>query len=1066
MWQRLPIESHEWRLVVRAGLVLVLIGWADVSVQNAAETLFLKRVGVSYLPLAFLVSALLLVVTSTGLSRALVRRDRLRFVSLTLVALALGLLPLWIAVTLGAPGAIPLLVLASVQIKALSLLVFWVAMSDVVHVRQAKRLFALLGAGLTLGTMLGAFASLPVSRLVGIEGLIPFATGVLVLAAATARGLRGLRVVRLERSLSDALPPPALRDDRGPRLGALWGESPLFRRLGLIAACGGVLGPMLYFQVSYAADVATAGAAAEARLMAVYAEVRGGLNAAILVTQLAITAGLFRRIGIPLSAALSPVVYLLAFAGLSLQLTLPVAIVALAATRLGDVAIRDPALLILFHFLPERIRSEASALLDGPVRRAGAALGNLAVLAALGLGGARLVGLAALPVGGLWLAVAIQLWRSYPSLLLGASAAPSLLGERIDLGEMLDDATLRGLAGRLRDADRGRCGAAIELVCEGRRSLAAQLLAEAARDAPAATRSLLVAALDRLLEANVTEPLPCEPAARAVEALLADPAGLGDRDRADLVQAYGRLGGADDARRGPEAVTRAMADPSAAVRLAAGFALHRLGYPESVAPALDPALERALRGTDADARRTAREEIRALLLGDAADPRWEARLVRLTALLDVPEERAAAAEALAEVARRHGERAASAGDAMLALRADPDPAVVDSVLRFAGCAGRVDAAPWIVDHLGSERGETARAARDGLLGLGPKAAGVLLAEHCFGRRSTRDAILAIVSELEVDAAILRDLYQRELDWIRDDLLTLYALRERRPADRDRVPAILLQRLEERMDEGLHTALLFLTGIHDERRIAELDDLMRRTQGERQHAILMEALESVLSPAETNDLLPLFDARSLEVRARAAAQGLGTALPSFDQAAERLTRDAEELTRSLAVAAFAPAAGDGGVAGGLVSARRMGDDLRVLTPVEIALHLKAIPLFERLSTRQLMDLAALAHQESHPAGAVVFSEGDDGSSMYFVVEGDVEVRQGGVVRARLGSQSFFGELAVFDGVTRSASIVTRTPVRLIRLERREFLGLMEELPSLAIGICRSLTRKLREIENRT
>jgi CRP/FNR family cyclic AMP-dependent transcriptional regulator len=1061
MWRRLPIEAHEWRLVVRAGAVLALIGWADVSVQNAAETLFLKRVGVSYLPLAFLVSALLLVATSSGFGRFVARRDRPRWVPLTLVGLALGLLPLWLAVATGAPGAIPLLVLASVQIKALSLLVLWVAMGDLVHARQAKRLFATLAAGLTVGTMVGSFVSLPVSRLIGIAGLIPFSSGVLGLAAITALGLGRMRVVRLERSLAESEGSEERRSPLGARIGALWAESPLFRQLSAITACSGVLAPMIYFQVSYAADVATVGADAEDRLMALYAQVRGALNAAILVTQLAITAGLFRRIGLPLSAALSPVAYLMAFTGLTLQLTLPVAIAALAVTRLGDLAIRDPALLVLSNFLPERIRGAASALLDGPVRRTGAALGNLGVLAALGLGGPVVVGLLALPVGLVWLGVAIRLWRSYPSLLLGASAAPTMLGEGVDLSEVLDDATLRGLAGRLRDSDPGRCAAAIELVCEGRRDLAVQLLAESARSAPAATRSMLIAALDRLLEANVTEPLPCEPAARAVEALLSEPERLDARDRADLVQAYGRLGGVDHPKDGPEVLARAMVDPSSAVRLAAAVALHRLGYPPSVAPALDPALERALREEDADARRTAREEIRALLLGDDADERWDERLARLTALLELPEERAAAAEALAEIANRHGVRAAPAGDAMLALRADPDPDVLDSVLRFAGRVGRVDAAPWIVEHLGSERGQTARAAQDGLLGLGPEAAGALLAEHSFGRRSTRDAILRVVRELEVDAATLRDLYERELDWIRHNLLTLYALRERGPGQP--VPEILLQRLEERMDEGLHTALLFLTGIHDESRIAELDDLMRRTQGERQHAILMEALESVLSPAEQQQLLPLFDARSLEVRARAAALGLGSGEPSFEEAAASLAEDSDELTRTLAAAAFGS---PGPAADGVVPAKRMGEDPGMLTPVEIALHLKAIPLFERLSTRQLMDLAALAHQERYPEGAVVFEEGDDGSSMYFVVEGEVEVRQGGVLRSLLGSQSFFGELAVFGGVTRSASIVTRTPARLIRLERREFLGLMEELPSIAIGICQSLTRKLREIETRT
>jgi ATP/ADP translocase len=220
-----------------------------------------------------------------------------------------------------------------------------------------------------------------------------------------------MRVLRLERSLAEGDGPDAGRSALGARIGALWEESPLFRQLSVITACSGVLVPMIYFQVSYTADVATAGADGEERLMALYAQIRGALNAAILVTQLTLTSGLFRRIGVPLSAAISPGVYLLAFGGLSVFLTLPVAIVALAATRLGDLAVRDPALLILYNFLPERIRGAASALLDGPVRRTGAALGNLGVLAALGLGGAEVVGLLALPVALGWLGISIRLWR-------------------------------------------------------------------------------------------------------------------------------------------------------------------------------------------------------------------------------------------------------------------------------------------------------------------------------------------------------------------------------------------------------------------------------------------------------------------------------------------------------------------------------------------------------------------------------------------------------------------------------------------------------------------------------
>ena len=86
-------------------------------------------------------------------------------------------------------------------------------------------------------------------------------------------------------------------------------------------------------------------------------------------------------------------------------------------------------------------------------------------------------------------------------------------------------------------------------------------------------------------------------------------------------------------------------------------------------------------------------------------------------------------------------------------------------------------------------------------------------------------------------------------------------------------------------------------------------------------------------------------------------------------------------------------------------------------------------------------------------------------MYFIVDGEVEVRQGDDLRTTLGPGGWFGELAVFDGVTRSASVVTRNETRLIRLERNDLLSVIEELPSIAIGICQSLSRRLREIESR-
>ena len=78
----------------------------------------------------------------------------------------------------------------------------------------------------------------------------------------------------------------------------------------------------------------------------------------------------------------------------------------------------------------------------------------------------------------------------------------------------------------------------IDLVMEARPELSVVAVAEAERDAPAATRGQLVAALDRVLEAGVTEPLESPEAAHALESLLGSAEGLDAQTRADLVQGY------------------------------------------------------------------------------------------------------------------------------------------------------------------------------------------------------------------------------------------------------------------------------------------------------------------------------------------------------------------------------------------------------------------------------------------------------------------------------------------------------------------------------------------------
>jgi hypothetical protein len=1056
MWRRVGIEQGEGRLFAWAASTLFLLGWAYVSVTNVSEVFFIKRIDVRYLPLAFLVSSAVLVVTTLALGRLAVNRSRVRMLPVVLLGLGLVLIPLWLAVESDLTPVLGLLVIVSKQIQALGLLIFLLALGDLLHPRQAKRLFAPLMAGMTLGTMLGSFASEPLGRWLGIDALLPISTAVLAGAALMAIPLRrGVRRRLGGRGESDeVIPTPVVTTTPSEEagFGSLWRESRLFRLLALTTLASGLLGPMLYFQFQYVADLATRGEGGEGALLRILAWFRGSVSFFILFTQLGLTGVIYRRIGLPLAAAISPGVYLLGFVGVAASQSLPAGVGGLAGAKFVDNAIYDPALRVLYNLFREGVRSQAVAFLEGPVKRGGGVVGNLLTQALILGVGPFLVPWVGLVLAGGWMAVALVLWRLYPSLLMGAVNARGAHGfDHLPLEELLDPATERVLARQLLSSDPQVVRLAIDLCSAGSPERAVAALAKAAREAPDETRSLLVDSLDRLLEASVvaSEVTHAE-AARDLGELLAQPGKLEGIDRANVVQAYGRLTHAAQSEHDRELLERARAERSPGVRLAARVALARRG--DLQAGDLLPELGEAATGPDPVARQIAREELRALLVeGDPeTDPNeWAQTHEVLLRGLARADERAAIAQGLADVAERHPDWTAAAREPMLALLEDPDSATRAAAMRFVGAAGMAEVAKRLVGAVDAEDEAEAIAACRSLRALGPAAADVLLVELSYGRRSRRDTLLRLVGELEVEEQTLLTLYERELDALHRTVLNCSALRSR-------ASSIVIQRLEERIGEGLHTTLLLLAALHREESIAQLAEHLKRTPDPRRRAILLEALEALLPPDEKRLLLPLLEDSSTQHKAARAAERLGIPIPSSEIAARDLEADSDELTRMLFAATGLSQ--DGEVAGVSVL-----DDARgTLKPVEIALSLRRTPLFERLSTRHLVDIAGAVHQERHSAGTVLFHEGDLGTSMFLIVDGRIRIQRGTQDIAVLGPEEFFGEMGLLEAAPRTATALCDCDVQLLRLERDELLALMEELPAIAIGVAQQLSRRYRTV----
>ena len=116
-------------------------------------------------------------------------------------------------------------------------------------------------------------------------------------------------------------------------------------------------------------------------------------------------------------------------------------------------------------------------------------------------------------------------------------------------------------------------------------------------------------------------------------------------------------------------------------------------------------------------------------------------------------------------------------------------------------------------------------------------------------------------------------------------------------------------------------------------------------------------------------------------------------------------------------------------------------------------LSHIPIFRRLDGAGRADLEARLTRRTVPAGEPVFWFGDDGDTLYVVDTGIVEVTAPDtegrhVLLDTLGPGGIFGELSLFDGGPRSATVRARTDTVLLELHREAFHDFLRARPDVA------------------
>ena len=120
----------------------------------------------------------------------------------------------------------------------------------------------------------------------------------------------------------------------------------------------------------------------------------------------------------------------------------------------------------------------------------------------------------------------------------------------------------------------------------------------------------------------------------------------------------------------------------------------------------------------------------------------------------------------------------------------------------------------------------------------------------------------------------------------------------------------------------------------------------------------------------------------------------------------------------------------------------------------ASRLAAFPVFADLPVAELDEVAAAVREVDLDAGAAATTLDDHGAAIYFVEQGEADVQsESGEVTEVLGPGDTFGEIALLLTGERTATVVARTPMRLLSLSDQDFQRIRPRVPELESSLRR-------------
>lgn len=134
----------------------------------------------------------------------------------------------------------------------------------------------------------------------------------------------------------------------------------------------------------------------------------------------------------------------------------------------------------------------------------------------------------------------------------------------------------------------------------------------------------------------------------------------------------------------------------------------------------------------------------------------------------------------------------------------------------------------------------------------------------------------------------------------------------------------------------------------------------------------------------------------------------------------------------------------------------------LNIVEKVIALEGVDLLRNLKPDQLARIASIATEVRHPPGKVILDPSQPLEALFVVLDGAVELSQGGTVIHTAAQNEVLGSWALFDSEPLPVVATTAEDTRLLRIARDDFHDLLSDNVEITSAVFSTLAQRFRSL----